>query len=167
MNCGVHICPRKCHKLQGHNDLACAEKVQTELPCGHSISHKCHQSKALSDACYSCKLAKRKAEADKAADEHGAGASDRASTSPEPRPPTSPTSPWRVRQTVTITPRGSWRSGQSTEPSTSIFDEYRGPRRSTDTFKDGLFSRPKLQSDSSYSSRGGHRDSWRPTHSKW
>ena len=165
MNCGRHICPRKCHRLQGHNDLACAEKVQTKLACGHSITQKCHLSKAPPDACFSCKLAERKAEADKEA-ENGAGTSDRSSTSSDPRPPTSPTSPWRDRQTLTATPRGGWRGG----PSTNVFNNYLGRGRggSTDTYKNGLFGRQRPQFDPSESSRGGFsRGSWRSGYSKW
>ena len=171
MGCGIHACPRKCHKPQDHKDLTCGWKVQTELPCGHSVSRKCCQSKTPPDACLACNLAKRKAETDKAAGENGAGSNDRPSTPIDSRPPTSPTSPWRVRQTAATTGNGSgsWRSGRSTDNSTNIFDNYCGPRRSTDTYKDGLFNRSKPQSDSSYSFQGDsdRKGSWRPTRPKW
>ena len=173
MSCGVHTCLRKCHRPQNHKDLTCAERTKVPLPCGHSISRGCNQSKAsLSDTCFACNLARRKAEVDAAADGDGAGTNDRRSTSVDPQPPASPTSttsPWRVRQTATTGNNRSWRSGQPTDHSTTVFNKYRGPRQSTDTYTDGLFSRPKPQPDSSYASQEGsdRKGSWRPTNSRW
>ena len=73
MKCGIHTCPRKCHNPQAHKDLTCARASKVQLPCGHSVSRGCGQSKALPDTCFACKLAKRKAGVDNAADEDGAG----------------------------------------------------------------------------------------------
>jgi len=170
MSCGIHMCPRKCHN---HKDPACLERVKTEFSCGHSVSRKCHQSKESSDVCFTCKLAKQKAEADKATDENEAGTIDRPSQSPSPSPsgdssvPTSPTSPWRFRPDITTTSIRGLRGGRG--HSTNVFAMRRGAYRSTDTYRDGLFSRPKSsQSDSSGSSRGGSSrgGSWRST-SRW
>ena len=169
MSCGIHTCPSKCHDLQNHKVLACTERVQTELPCGHSFSRRCNQPRALPDACFACKQAQRKVGVGRAAGENEAGINNRPSTSAEPRPPSSPTSPWRSRGTTDTTDQAGWRSGRSTDQSTNVFAMHRGPRQSTDTYKDGLFSRPKPQSGSSYSSHGGsnREGTWRPTHSRW
>ena len=59
MSCGAHVCPRKCHGRQGHNDLICLARVQTTLACGHSIT--CHQSQGPLGACATCKLTQRNA----------------------------------------------------------------------------------------------------------
>lgn len=168
MACEIHICPRKCHKPQDHKDMACPRK-QVQLPCGHRVSRGCHQLKTLPDTCFACKLAKRKAGASEAADENGAVTSDRPSTPVDPQPPVSPTSSWRDRQTATAGNNKSWRGGRSMDQSTNVFDKYCGPSRSTDTYKDGLFGRPKPQPDSLYSSQGesNPKDTWRPTRSKW
>ena len=146
MSCGIHTCPRKCHRRQGHNDLICLEKVQTTLPCGHSVGRACHRSKGSLDACAACKLAQRKATVDKVND-----------TRANDRQPTSPTPSWREQlgQAAPTTDNRDWRNGRSGSRSTNIFSTYCGPRRSTDTNKDGIFSKPKLQ----YSGRG--RGSWR------
>lgn len=170
MSCGVHTCPRKCHRPQGHKDLTCAGRTKVELPCGHSISRGCNQSKVSPpDMCFACKIARRKAGVDTAADGDGAGTNDRPSTSVDPRPPASPTSTAllrRDRQTATAGDKRSWRSDQSADYPTNVFDKYCGPRRSTDTYKDGLFSRSKPQPGSSQEG-SDHKGSWRPTHSKW
>ena len=170
MKCGIHTCPRKCHNPQVHKDLTCARTSKVQLPCGHSASRRCGQSKALPDTCFACNLAKRKAGVDNTTDEDGAGTSGQSSAPVDPQPPTSPTSPtssWRDRKAGTTDDSRSWRSSRSTDHSTKVFDNYRGPRRSTDTYKDGLFGRPKPQPDSSYSYDPNRKDSWRPTNSKW
>ncbi|KAF9647223.1 hypothetical protein BDM02DRAFT_3188145 [Thelephora ganbajun] len=162
MDCGIHICPRKCHKFQDHEDLPCTAKVQTELPCGHSVRRQCHHSKVPPDACVGCKLAQRKAGVASAVHEDEARSNDRPSTPIDPRPPTSPRSSWRDWKAAATTDNGSWRYGRSTDPSTNVFNAYRGPRQSPDTYKDGLFSKPKPQFDSFFSSGGGSgRGSWR------
>ena len=166
MSCGIHSCSRKCHNPQDHQDLVCAVKVQMELPCGHSPSLKCYQSKAPPDACLMCKLARRKAGLDKENEETKADA-ESSFSSFVPRPPTSPTSPtssWRDRQATTTTDSGTWRNGRSTDHSTNVFSTYRGPgiRQSSDTYRDGLFGKPQSQSDSFCSSRrGSGGGSWR------
>lgn len=165
MSCGIHTCPRKCHN---HKDPACGVKVQMELPCGHSISRRCYQSKALSGACVACELAKQKAGVDKA-DEKDAGTSDQAPTFVNPRPPASPISPtssWRDRRTSPTTDNRSWRGGRPQDRSTNVFDTYCGPGRSPDAYKDGLFNRSKPRSDSP-EGRSDRTGVWRPTYSKW
>ena len=131
MHCGIHQCPRKCHNPQDHKDLKCTLKVQLELPCGHRASLGCHQSKTPPDACFRCRLAKRKAGVDNTVDEKGVGASDRPSTSVDPELPISPKSPtlsWRVQRTATTTDSGSWRNGRRADQSTGVFDKYVGPK---------------------------------------
>jgi hypothetical protein len=156
MSCGTHICPRACHTSRDHDDLKCRVRVQTELPCSHKHNHECHQSKTLPDACFACKLAQRKAGVDEAGDGNEAGTGDRSPASADHRPPTSPTSSsWRDRQAATTTNDGIWRSGRSTDHLTNVFSMYRGPRQSSDTYRDGLFNKPKSPSDSFYSPSGG------------
>ena len=168
MSCGIHTCLRKCHNLQDHDDLTCLVRVQTELPCGHKANHRCHKSQAPSEGCVACELVQRKAGVGKVIDENEVGTDDRPSVSVDPRPTTSPTSPWRARQTATTTDNGIWGGGRSTDQSTNVLATYRGPRRGTDTYKDGLFNQPKPQPDSSSSSHRGlnRKDVWRPVRSK-
>ena len=157
MSCGVHICPRKCHRRQDHQDLACVVKLRTELPCGHSFSRRCHQSQDLPEACAACKLAQRKA-----APEEEAGTEERHSVSVDSRPSTPSTPSWRDLRTSPTTDNRIWRTGRSTNSSTNVFDMYRGTRRSTDTYKDGLFNKARPQFDSVFTSgRGSGRGSWR------
>ena len=130
MNCGIHTCPRKCHTPQDHKVLKCTWKMRLELPCGHRVSLGCHQSKTP-DACFACKLAKRKAEADNAAGGNETEVSDRSSASADSRSPTplkSPTFSWRDRRTTTTTDSGSWRGGQRAGHSTGVFDKYVGSK---------------------------------------
>ena len=161
MGCGIHTCPRKCHNPRDHKGLACAVRVQIKLPCGHSVSPMCHQSKAL-DSCAKCKAARQEAELSKLSEEKEAGTSDQPFTPIGPRSPTSPTSPWRGQHITRTTLDRTWRNGQPTENSTNVSPVYRGPRQNTDTNQDGLFGKPKPESGSFYSSRGGFgRGGWR------
>ena len=156
MNCGVHVCPRKCHGKRDHQDLLCTVKVRTELSCGHPFNRSCHISKGLLEACAVCKIAQRKA-----AREEEARIAGRPSVSVGPRPPAS-TLPWRDLRTSTTEDNRILRPSRSMNPSTNVFDTYCGPRRSTDTYKDGLFSKPRPQYDSFFSSgRGFGGGSWR------
>ena len=166
MGCGIHPCPRKCHDPRDHRSMSCGVRVQTALPCGHSLNRRCHQSKAPPDACVACKLAQRKAGLDKTTEEREAGTNHRAFTPVDRRSPTplTSTSSWRDRQAAATTDNRTWRNGpsRSTDHSTNVFAMYRGPRQSPDTYKGGLFGKPKPQSDSFYSSSGGSdRGSWR------
>lgn len=161
MECGIHPCPRKCHNPQDHKDLECAVRVKMELPCGHSVSRRCGQSKAP-DLCFKCEVAQRKAGLDKASEEREAGTSDRSPTPTGTWSPTSPTSSRRDRDAAATTDNGTWRNGRSADHSTNIFSMYRGSRQSTDAHKDGLFGKPTPQQDSFYPSRGGFRGrGWR------
>ena len=163
MSCGVHRCPRKCHKRQDHGGLTCTARVETELPCGHSVTRSCHRSKGSLDGCVTCKLALRKAADDKGTREENVKITEQP-VSVGSRTPTPPTSSWRDRHAATTTDSGDWRSGQSISASatSNVFNMYRGPRRSGDTYKEGLFSRQKPQYDSYFPSRGGFsRGSWR------
>ena len=166
MSCGIHICPRKCHNLRDHKDLACAVRVQIELPCGHKVSQRCHRSKTR-DSCFKCEVAQQKAELGKAGGVKEAGTNDRPSTPIRPRsptpptPPTSPTSSWRARHAIATTDNKTWRDSRSMDP-TNVFSMSRGPRQSTDTDKGGFLGKPKPQPASFYSPRGGFgRGSWR------
>ena len=145
MSCGIHTytCPRKCHDHRDHRDLVCAVRVKTELPCGHSVNRRCHQSNTPPDACVTCKLAQRKAEGE-------AGASDPSSESADSRPQTPPT--WRL-PTTTTRGEGTWRNGRSTG---RVFATYRGSRQISDTYRGGLFSRPILQAETIASLRGSY-----------
>lgn len=173
MSCGIHTCPRKCHNPRDHKDLACPVRVQTELPCGHKVGRRCHQSKA-SDSCFKCEIARHKAEQGKASEEKEAVTSDRPSTpinprsptfptfSTSPASPTSPTSSWRDRHAAAATDNRTWRNGRPADHPTNVFSMHRGLRQNTDGDKGGLFGKLKLQSGSFYSSRGGsHGGSWR------
>jgi len=159
MSCGIHACPRKCHNPRDHKDLTCSVRVQMDLPCGHKVSRRCHQSKTQ-DSCFKCEVAKQKAEQDKTSEEKEAGTSDRPSTPISPRsltPTTSPTSSWRNKYATATTDNSTWRNGRPTDNSTNVFSMYRGPRQNTDTDQDGLFGKPKPQSGLFISPRGGFR----------
>jgi len=164
MSCGIHICPRKCHNPRDHKNLACAVRVQVELPCGHNVSRRCQQSEA-SDLCFRCEVAKKKAELDKASEENETETSARPSTPIShrlPTPPTSPMSPWRGPYAATTTNNKTWRPSQSTDRLSNVFSMDRGPRQSTDADENGFFGKQKPQPGSSYSPRDGlGGGSWR------
>ena len=45
LQCGVHICPQRCHQLFDHSKMECTHLVQSKCPVGHVQSWKCHANK--------------------------------------------------------------------------------------------------------------------------
>ncbi|KZP13920.1 P-loop containing nucleoside triphosphate hydrolase protein [Athelia psychrophila] len=43
LNCGVHLCPSKCHQLYDHSKMACEHIMPSKCPNGHDTSWKCHK----------------------------------------------------------------------------------------------------------------------------
>ncbi|KAH7394503.1 P-loop containing nucleoside triphosphate hydrolase protein [Pyrenochaeta sp. MPI-SDFR-AT-0127] len=52
LNCGLHICPHRCHQLQDHSKMNCKAIVVTKCPQDHEISRKCHDIAAAN--CRKC-----------------------------------------------------------------------------------------------------------------
>ena len=44
LNCGLHLCPQKCHQLSDHSNVKCEYMLHDKCPNGHERSWKCHQS---------------------------------------------------------------------------------------------------------------------------
>jgi hypothetical protein len=152
MSCGIHSCPRKCHKQQDHGRAECVARVQTSLPCGHSVTRSCHRSQVSLDRCPGCKLAQRKAAGVEIRGDDTRTSEPR-SPPPDPRTPTSSTSPWRM-QTATTTGDKEWRNVRSiTNSSSETLPTYSG--RGRGTYKGGFINRPKPQYDSFFVSGGG------------
>lgn len=52
LNCGVHLCPQKCHQLFDHSKMQCEYVLRDQCPKGHKQSWKCH--KPPPKACTKC-----------------------------------------------------------------------------------------------------------------
>lgn len=52
LNCGIHLCPRKCHQLFDHSKMQCEFVLHDQCPRGHKKSWKCHNPPP--NACTRC-----------------------------------------------------------------------------------------------------------------
>ena len=43
LNCGLHLCPQKCHQLHDHSKVPCEHVMRDKCPNGHARSWKCHK----------------------------------------------------------------------------------------------------------------------------
>jgi DNA replication protein DnaC len=64
LNCGVHICPSKCHQLYDHSKMPCEHILDRKCPQGHLQTWKCHESPP--SICFKCERATKLAEQKKA-----------------------------------------------------------------------------------------------------
>lgn len=46
LNCDVHTCPQRCHKLQDHSRMDCAAIISSICPNKHKTTRKCHDQTA-------------------------------------------------------------------------------------------------------------------------
>lgn len=51
MNCSVHQCPRKCHRLADHSQMDCAHRVNITCDKGHKYTIACHEQKVRCKKC--------------------------------------------------------------------------------------------------------------------
>ncbi|KAF9042774.1 P-loop containing nucleoside triphosphate hydrolase protein [Hymenopellis radicata] len=66
LNCGLHVCPSKCHRLQDHSKMPCPFTVPGRCVKGHDQSRKC--SEPVPKTCRKC-VKQAKEEADRQAKE--------------------------------------------------------------------------------------------------
>ena len=52
LNCGIHLCPQKCHQLYDHSKTACNHVLNATCPKGHIKRWKCHMVAPI--ACPQC-----------------------------------------------------------------------------------------------------------------
>jgi hypothetical protein len=52
LKCGVHECPRKCHRLDDHSKTPCSERIHKKCPQGHKLIWKC--SDGHPSSCHFC-----------------------------------------------------------------------------------------------------------------
>ncbi|KAG1844511.1 P-loop containing nucleoside triphosphate hydrolase protein [Suillus subalutaceus] len=57
LNCGVHLCPLKCHQISDHSQMPCQHPYLGRCPVNHQLKWKCHQSKP-----YPCPVCVKEAE---------------------------------------------------------------------------------------------------------
>lgn len=43
LNCGLHLCPQRCHQLSDHSNIKCEHMLQDKCSEGHERSWKCHE----------------------------------------------------------------------------------------------------------------------------
>ncbi|KAL2044224.1 hypothetical protein N7G274_002929 [Stereocaulon virgatum] len=60
LQCGVHICPHRCHQLFDHSKMECKHLVQSKCSVGHVQSWSCHAGKPAS--CRPCENKRRSKE---------------------------------------------------------------------------------------------------------
>ncbi|KAF2189155.1 P-loop containing nucleoside triphosphate hydrolase protein [Zopfia rhizophila CBS 207.26] len=60
LNCGVHVCPQRCHQLHDHSKMACTVIIKSLCPQKHKISRRCHDKNAA--ICRKCEAEARKQE---------------------------------------------------------------------------------------------------------
>ena len=51
LNCGIHVCPQRCHQLCDHSKINCQTTVETVCPRSHSLSRPCFQTKPTCRKC--------------------------------------------------------------------------------------------------------------------
>jgi len=57
LNCGMHTCPQRCHKLQDHSRMDCEAIISSVCPNNHKTTRKCHHQAAVH--CRKCEAAVR------------------------------------------------------------------------------------------------------------
>ncbi|KDQ11900.1 hypothetical protein BOTBODRAFT_189574 [Botryobasidium botryosum FD-172 SS1] len=66
LNCGLHVCPSKCHQLADHSKMPCEYAMASKCPKGHIQNWRCHKKAPV--ACTKCdrdtKLAEQKRQRD-------------------------------------------------------------------------------------------------------
>ena len=63
LNCGVHVCPQKCHQLHDHSKVLCTFVIRDQCTKGHKRSWQCHKPPAK--ACKKCEDEARKVQKEK------------------------------------------------------------------------------------------------------
>ena len=52
LNCGIHMCPQRCHQLVDHSKVKCESVFKDKCPKGHVKTWKCHaKAPSLCDRC--------------------------------------------------------------------------------------------------------------------
>ncbi|KAF3761456.1 P-loop containing nucleoside triphosphate hydrolase protein [Cryphonectria parasitica EP155] len=51
LNCGMHNCNMRCHRVADHSKIQCPHKVESSCPRGHKMKVPCHKQK---DKCSKC-----------------------------------------------------------------------------------------------------------------
>ena len=57
LNCGIHLCPQRCHQLSDHSKVQCVYMLRDQCPKGHERSWKCHNPPR---ECAKCEAEKRR-----------------------------------------------------------------------------------------------------------
>ncbi|KAF1943538.1 P-loop containing nucleoside triphosphate hydrolase protein [Clathrospora elynae] len=52
LNCGIHICPHRCHQLQDHSKMDCKAIISSTCDKKHKVTRKCHDKAGA--ACRKC-----------------------------------------------------------------------------------------------------------------
>lgn len=60
LNCGQHICPRRCHQLQDHSKMECMVIISTKCSQNHPITRRCYDIAAA--ICKKCEAEAREKE---------------------------------------------------------------------------------------------------------
>ena len=66
LNCGIHICPRRCHFDNDHSKYPCRGVIYGKCSNGHDVSHLCH--KGPTSFCLSCEKETKRVEEQKRVD---------------------------------------------------------------------------------------------------
>ena len=64
LRCGVHKCPRRCHRLTDHSNVPCQQKVPRTCDKGHNYKSACEDRGKCPDCLRAEKVARRRAERD-------------------------------------------------------------------------------------------------------
>ncbi|KAF2759849.1 P-loop containing nucleoside triphosphate hydrolase protein [Pseudovirgaria hyperparasitica] len=51
LNCGIHICPQKCHQLADHSKVECTHVIHDKCSKGHKMSWQCSKNTARCRKC--------------------------------------------------------------------------------------------------------------------
>ncbi|KAL6719662.1 hypothetical protein ACLMJK_001583 [Lecanora helva] len=62
LNCGLHLCPQKCHQINDHSKIRCMFVTRSKCPKGHVSSWKCYQNQPK--ACNKCEQQARRLQRD-------------------------------------------------------------------------------------------------------
>ena len=51
LNCGIHLCPQRCHQLYDHSKMDCQTIVESVCPRAHRLTRPCFQAKSTCRNC--------------------------------------------------------------------------------------------------------------------
>lgn len=60
LNCGIHLCPQRCHQSSDHSKMQCKYMLHDKCPKGHERSWKCHDPPRECTKCEADKRRKQK-----------------------------------------------------------------------------------------------------------